>query len=251
MTASSAGLTDADRSRPEALGDPRRRHRGAVDDRARRVHRHDRPAVGATRPRYLDGQPPVGDHRLHPGLRGLPAAGWPDRRLLGSQADVRRRVAGLRRRIGPRWPGRQRGHALRRPRPAGRVRGTDGTRRPVHPDHHLPARRQGAGQGVRRLRCRLGRRRSHRRPARGRAHRVRLVAVVPARQRADRRPRLHRGVPHRAREQGLGLHQVRRARARCSRRWAWSASSTASPRRRATVGAPRSPSCCWSSPWSS
>ena len=45
-------------------------------------------------------------------------------------------------------------------------------------------------------------------------------------------------VAHRAREPGLGLDQVRRARARCSPRWVWSASSTASPRRRATVGAP-------------
>ena len=160
---------------------------------------------------YLHGQPPVGHHCVHPGFRRLPAAGWPDRRLLGSQAGVRRRAAGLRRRIGARWLGRRPGDALRRPRPAGRVRRTDGTRRPVHPDHHLPARRQGAGAGVRRLRCRLGRRRGDRRPPRRRAHGVRLVALVPARQRAYRRPRLHRGGRHRAREPGFGLHALRRA----------------------------------------
>ena len=67
------------------------------------------------------------------------------------------------------WPGRQRGDALRRPRPAGRVRRAHGSRRPVHPDHHLPARRQGAGQGLRCLRRRLGRRRGDRSPARWRA----------------------------------------------------------------------------------
>ena len=45
-----------------------------------------------------------------------------------------------------------------------------------------------------------------------RTHGVRLVAVVPAGQCPDRCPGLHRGGPHRAREQVLGVHEIRRAR---------------------------------------
>ena len=64
-----------------------------------------------------------------------------------------------------------------------------GAGRPVDPHHHLPIRPRGAGQGLRRLRSRLRRRGRHRGPGRGRPHPVRVVALVPARQRAHRHHR--------------------------------------------------------------
>ena len=99
--------------------------------------------------------------------------------------------------VGPRWTGRRPGHAVRCPGAAGRVRRPDGAGRPLHPDHHLPVRPQRAGQGVRRLRSRVRRRRCHRRARRRGPHRVRLVAVVPAGQRADRPPGRLRRQPGR------------------------------------------------------
>ena len=99
--------------------------------------------------------------------------------------------------------------------PAGRVRRPDGPGRAVHRhrDLHRP---EGAGQGVRRLRC-AGRRRCRDRPdRRRRPDRVRLVALVPRRQRSGRAAR----------------RRLRRSRS-CTR-----ARRTATP-------ATTCPACCW------
>ena len=134
------------------------------------------PAVSADL-EHQRGHPAVDRHRLHPDLRRLPAARRPDRRLLGPQAHLPRRRRRLRRRLGARRPGPERGDALRRPRAAGRLRRAAGPG-VARADHRAVHRRQGAGQGLRRLR-RDRRRRLGRRPAAGRrAHRVRRLALV-------------------------------------------------------------------------
>ena len=101
--------------------------------------------------------------------------------------------------------------ALRGPRAAGWFRGATGAGRPG-PDHgHLP-RPQGAGEGVRRLRCDLRRWCGHRVVARRRAHRVPVVALVPRGQRPDRD---HRGTARdalRPRVQGTRRHLLRHPR---------------------------------------
>ena len=78
--------------------------------------------------------------------------------------------------------------ALRRPRTAGHVRRAARAGGPVA--HHRDVHRlQGARQGVRRLRRALRRWRGDRPGARRAAHPVRVVALDPARQRADRAAR--------------------------------------------------------------
>ena len=167
--------------------------------------------VGPAGPAHLDGQPPVDADGLHPRLRRPAAAGRPHRRLLRAQADVHHRPHRLRRRLGPRRPGPELGHALQRPRPAGRLRRRDGAGRavPAHRDLH---RAQGAGPGLRRLRRHRRRRRRHRPHPRRHADRVRLVALDPSDQRAHR----HRGcagrLALRLREPGLGHPRLRHPR---------------------------------------
>ena len=55
---------------------------------------------------FSDGGPPVGDHRLHPGVRRAAAPGRTDRRPLRPQVDLRRRPGRLRPglRARRRWP---------------------------------------------------------------------------------------------------------------------------------------------------
>ena len=182
-----------------------------TDGGARRLDRDHRPALGAEGPAYLGGQPAVGDHRLHPGLRRAAAAGWPDRRLRWPQADVHRRPHRVRRRFGTRRPGPGSGPAVRRTCSSGGVRRGDGPCSPVPADHHLPVRPEGAGQGLRRLRRGVRRRGSHRRPARRHPHPVRLVALVPAGERPHRPAGRLLCLPCRSREPGVGEHQVRRS----------------------------------------
>ena len=93
----------------------------------------------------------------------------------------------------PGRPGPELGHALQRPCPAGRLRRHHGARRPVAAHRGLH-RAQGAGPGLRRLRRHRRRRRRHRPHPRWLPDRVRLVALDPADQRADR----HRGGRGRA-----------------------------------------------------
>ena len=82
-----------------------------------------------------------------------------------------------------------------RPRPAGRVRRAARAGGAVA-DHGDVHRRQGAGQGVRRLRRDLRRRRRDRPDPRRRADRVRVLALVPAGEHPDRdRHRVGRAVP--------------------------------------------------------
>ena len=144
--------------------------------------------VGAGGPRHHRRQPAVDGHGLHAGLRQPAAAGRPDRRLHRPQAHLHHRPARLRRRLRARWHRQQPGAAVRRPRPAGRLRRPDGAGRAVdrHRDLH---RAQGAGQGVRRLRCARRWRCGDRPDRRRRPHRVRVVALVPRRQRAGRAAR--------------------------------------------------------------
>ncbi len=171
---------------PQALPRPRRHRRRPADGGARRLRRDHRPALGAAGPAHLDGQPPVDADRVHPGLRRPPAAGWPHRRLPRPQAHVRHQPDRLRRGVGPRRAGAELGHAVRRPRPAGCVRRDHGAGRTVAAHRGLH-RAQGAGPGLRRLRRHRRRRRRHRPHPRRRPHRVRLVALDAADQRAHRR----------------------------------------------------------------
>ena len=106
------------------------RHRPA-DGRARRLHREHRAAVGPARPAHLRRQPAVGGHRLHPRLRRPAAAGRSHRRLRRPQADVHHRPARLRRRLRARRHRPERRHAVRGPRPAGRLRRAAGAGRAV------------------------------------------------------------------------------------------------------------------------
>ena len=105
--------------------------------------------------------------------------------FIGPQADVHHRPARLRRRVRARRHRLDRRAAVRRPRPAGCVRRAAGAGRPVADRGHLH-RAQGAGPRVRRVRRDLRRRRRDRPDPRRRADRVRLVALVPGGQRADR-----------------------------------------------------------------
>ncbi len=196
------------RPRPAPLQGPRGHCRGPAHGGARRLRRHHRPALGPAGPPHLDRQSPVDADRVHPLLRGSAPARRPDRRLLRTQEDVRDQPPRLRRGLGPRRPGPELGHALQRPRAAGRVRRRHGTCRALvaHRDLHRAA---GAGPGFRRLR-------RHRRgwcchrphPRRG-ADRVRVLALDPPHQRAHRRPGRRRSAPRRFGEPRLGQSRLR------------------------------------------
>ncbi len=164
--------------------------------------------VGAGGPRHQQRRPAVDGDGVHAGLRCAAAAGWADRRLHRPQAHLHHRPDRVRRRLGDRWTRAQPGAAVRRTRPPGCLRGSDGARCPVHRDGHVH-RAEGARQGVRRVRC-AGRRRCRDRPDRRRpAHGVRLVALVPRRQRAGGPDRGGGGGPARQGEQGARRHPVR------------------------------------------
>ncbi len=126
----------------------------------------------------------------------------------------------------------------------GALRRADGAGRPV-PRHGHVHRAEGAGQGVRRVRRARRRRRRDRPDRRRRAHRVRLLALVPRRQRARRPDRRGRGRPAGPREQGPRRHPVRRpGRAARDRRsvLAWSTASPRPPGPRTPTTRPR-PRC--------
>ena len=190
----------------------------AADDRPRCLDREHRAAVGPGRPRHQRRRPAVDRHGLHPGVRWSAPAGRPDRRLHRPQADLHHRPARLRRRIRARWARRQPGAPVRGASAAGRLRRSAGPVVTGHRDHDLH-RAEGAGQGIRCLRCALGRWRRHRSDRRRHPDRVRLLAMVPGRQRArrlaDRRP----GDPDRAREQGLRRHSLRHPRRGVGHAW--------------------------------
>ena len=170
---------------PEALqGAGSHRHRPA-DDRPRRLHREPGDPERISRPADRPGRRPVDRHGLHPDLRRLPAARRSHRRLLGPQAHLHGRPRRVRARLAHRWPRPQPGPADHRPRPAGRVRRTPGTRRAGTDQRELP-RPEGARQGVRRhgrhLRCR----RCHRPAPRRGPDRVPVMALVPGGEHPDR-----------------------------------------------------------------
>ena len=116
---------------------------------------------------------------------GLLLLGGPHRRLRRAQAHPAGRSARVRGSVGARRPGARRQPSVRRPGPAGGVRGPDGAGGALAGHRHLH-RGPGTGPGLRRLGSDRRRRPGHRAGARRRAHPVRLLAVVPAGQHADR-----------------------------------------------------------------
>ena len=173
------------RARSPSLLGPGRDRGGPADDRARRLGRHRRPALGPEGAAHLDRQPAVGDERLHPGLRQPAPARRPDRRLPGTAPNVLLRIDRLRRRLRPRRAGPELGHALRGPRPARRLRRGHGPGRPVPPDHHLH-RAPRTGPGLRRLRRDRRGRRGHRPGPGWDPHPAGVLALDAADQRAHR-----------------------------------------------------------------
>ena len=171
--------------------------------------REHRPALGPGGAGHLRRRPAVDRHRLHPGLRWPAAARRPDRRLLRPQADLHHRPARLRRRLRAR---RRRADAASCSPPApcrARSRALLAPGRAVadHGDLHRAPR-----SGPRRSAS------SARSPAaaprsacisRRRAHRVRLLALVPAGQHPDRDHRRARGLPLRQESRADGRHPLR------------------------------------------
>ena len=114
--------------------------------------------------RHLRRRPAVGHHRLHPGLRRPAAARRPDRRLFGRKRTFLIGLVGFAGASALGGAAAGLGHAVRRPRPAGRLRARcSPPPRSSLLDHDLH-RPQGARQGVRHLR-RDRRRRRRDRPA--------------------------------------------------------------------------------------
>ena len=136
--------------------------------------------------------PPVGRHRVRARLRRAAAARRPDRRLLGPQAHLPRRAwsASARHRVygGPRAD-RHRAH--HRPRAAGCVRRAARAGRPRAAHGHVPSGPRPQHR-LRRVRHHRRSRRRGRARARRPAHRVRRLALVPARQRGLRGGRVRR-----------------------------------------------------------
>ena len=206
--------TPGDRARPQALARAGgHRHRPA-DDRARRLDREHRPALG---PAGACTSPPPTASGSSPPTRSpsaaccCSAAGSPTTWAASacsssacSASPPRPRSAGWR----PDAPMLFGARALQ-----GAFAALHGPGRAV-PDHRDLHRGQGAGHGVRRLRRHLRRRRGDRPDPRRRAHRVRLVALVPAGQRADRRWSPRAGRPGRPREPGRRRHALRHPRRR-------------------------------------
>ena len=236
--------------RPQALPRPGRDRGRPADGRAGRLGGDHRPALGPAGPPHLDRQPRVDADGLHPVLRRPPPLGRSDRRLLRTQADVRGEPHRVRRCLGAGRPGPERRHALQRPRAAGRLRRHHGARGPLAPHRGLH-RAQGAGPRVRRLRRHRRRRGGHRPHPRWLPHRVRLVALDAAHQRADRRHRRRRRAARRPREPQLRPTTATTCPAQSPSPAACWPSSTPSPRRAPTGGAHRSPSRSSASPVSS
>ncbi len=193
------------------MAGPGGHRRRPADGRARRVDRDDRSAVGPESSAHLRRRSSMGHHRLHPCLRRPAAARRPDRRLHGSQADVRRRPDRLRCRLRARGGRPERGDVVRGPGPAGCVRRPHGAGRPVADHRHLH-RAHRAGQGLRRLRRDRRRRCGDRPNRRWGAHAVRHLALVPTGQCARRRPDRPLRGPARPGEPGGGQHPLRHPR---------------------------------------
>ena len=123
---------------------------------------------------------------------GLLLLGGRHRGLPGSQAHVHHQPDRLCGRLGLGRSGRELGHAVRRPRPAGGLCGDHGAGGAVAAHRGLH-RAQGAGPGLRRLRRDRRRGRGHRPHPGRRADPVRLMALDAA----DQRPHRHRRRHHR------------------------------------------------------
>jgi hypothetical protein len=167
---------------------PRPPQRRAVHGRPRHRDRERRVAFDPGRPRVLAGEPPVGDQRLRPRLRRLPAARWPGRRHARPSPGVHGRPRSLHAGLAARWLRLERGIADRRSRCAGPRRGDHLAGRALDPDDDVP-RGQGAQRRARRLGRRRRLRRRSRRASRRRLHRRPQLGVDLLHQRAGRRNR--------------------------------------------------------------
>ena len=87
---------------PGPLVDPRRHRQRPAHGGARHDDHDHRPALGAARPRVLQHRSAVGRHRLHAGLRRLPAPGWPHQRHVRPEAHADDRRPRLRPGVGRR-----------------------------------------------------------------------------------------------------------------------------------------------------
>ena len=218
-----------------SLAHPRRPGRGAAHGRPRRDDREHRPALGPGVARLLRRQPPVGHHGVCAGLRLAAAARRAPRRSPRPQADLHRRAARLRGRVGRRRRGAGRSACSSAPAPrrapSGRCSRRPRSRCCPRPSPTRPsaARRSaiygaiaGAGGAIGLL---LG----------GVLTECRVLALVPVREPPLRRPRGARGdapARHRA------LARARRAstspgRSRPSVGSSPSSTASRTPRRRA------------------
>ena len=160
------------------LADPGRHRRRPAPGGPRRHHRQRRAALGPTRPRLLRRRPPVGHHRLRPGVRQPPAARRPDRGPIRPQADLHRRPPGVCRSLRSRRGRTELRAPGRRPCPAGRLRGAAGARLAVATGNDVHGSRR-ARQGIRHIRGDRRHGRGDRPAARWRAHRGARLALVP------------------------------------------------------------------------
>ncbi|CAM5654665.1 hypothetical protein SCALM49S_01137 [Streptomyces californicus] len=201
---------------------------GDVDGGAGRLRHQHRPPARPGRAGHQRREPAVGGDRLRPRLRRSAAARGARRRLRRPQARLPDRPGRFRRRLHARGYRPEWDDAVRRTRPARRIRRTAGPGRTVPDRGHLH-RTARAGQGVRRLRgpARCGRcgRTDRGRPA-DRVHELVLVRQHPHRpRRGPGRPAGTQGEPrrgpsplrhpwrpaghHRAGRRRLGLHPRR------------------------------------------
>ena len=119
--------------RPPQVAGPRAPLRRPVHGRPRHRDRERRAAVHPDRPRLLAGEPPVGDQRLRPRLRRLPAARRPGRRHARPSPPLPRGDRRVHRRLAAGRAGLVGGLADRGPGAAGPRRGDHHAGRPVDP----------------------------------------------------------------------------------------------------------------------
>ena len=236
-------------SRPTEVARAGAALRGPVHGRPRHRDRERRAAVDPGRPRVLAGEPPVGDQRLRPRLRRLPAARRPGRRHARAPPDLPRRPRRVHARLAARRPRLVGGVADRGARAPGPRRGGHLAGRAVDPVDDV-RRGPRAQHRARRLGRRRRLRRRGRRAARRRPHRRAELGVDLLRQRPGRRRRASSLAPfllHESRD--ADVQDVRRSRRGARDRRPRRRSSTRSPRRVRTAGSPARRSASSPSRW--
>ena len=199
------------------MAGPRAPVRRPVHGRPRHRDRERRSALDPERPRVLPGEPPVGDQRLRPGLRRVPAARRPGRRHAGPPPHLPRRHRRVHRGLAAGRAGLVGGVPDRRPRLPGPRRGDHHAGRTVDPLHDVH-RGPRAQHRARRLGCRRRLRRRGRRTPRWRPHRRPQLGVDLLRQRAGRCRRVRAGAAPAPGEPRRAGQEVRPARCRAGDR---------------------------------